>query len=178
MALPTSIQLMLSFAKVGSVAYGGGPAMIPLMQAEVVETHGWMTDEQFLDSIATGYSLPGPIATKMALYIGWETAGALGAVGALVGVVLPSALMILGLLLLFRNFKDHPRVLGMLKGVRPVVVALLAAMVFTVGRKTLIGWPEAAVAGVALAILLVFEIHPAWLIVAGAGMGALVYASG
>jgi chromate transporter len=178
MPLPTSIQLMLSFAKIGTVAYGGGPAMIPLMQAEIVESRGWMTDEQFLDSLAAGYALPGPIATKMALYIGWEAGGPLGALGALVGVVAPSAVMILALLLLFRNFKDHPRVVGMLHGVRPVVVAMLVAMVLTVGRKSLVGWQEALIAGVALAVLLVFEVHPAWLIVAGAGLGAVVYAAG
>jgi chromate transporter len=177
MALPTSLQLMLSFAKVGSVAYGGGPAMIPLMQAEIVETHGWMTDEQFLDSLAAGYSLPGPIATKMALYVGWEVAGPLGAFGALTGVVVPSAIMIIALLMFFRTFKDHPRVTGMLKGIRPVVVALLAAMVFTVGRKTVLGWQEGVVAAMALGILLYFEIHPAWLILAGAGFGAVAYGS-
>ncbi len=177
MALPTSLQLMLSFAKIGTVAYGGGPAMIPLMQAEIVETHSWMSDEQFLDALAAGYSLPGPIATKMALYIGWEVAGPAGAAGALAGVVVPSALMIMALLLLFRSFKDHPRVVGMLKGVRPVVIALLAAMVVTVGRKSVVGWQEGVIAATALAVLLYFEIHPAWLILAGAGLGAVAYGS-
>lgn len=177
MALPTSLQLMLSFAKIGTVAYGGGPAMIPLMQAEVVNTHGWMTDEQFLDSVATGYSLPGPIATKMALYIGWETAGPLGAFTSLVGMVVPSAVMILAVLLLFREFKDSPRVASMMRGVRPVVIAMLAAMVWTLGRKSIVGWPEAVLAGGALAILLAFEIHPVWLILAGAGLGMVAHAA-
>lgn len=177
MALPLPIQLLISFAKIGSVAYGGGPAMIPLMQAEVVERHHWMTEEQFLDALAGGYALPGPIATKMAVWIGWETAGPLGALGGFIGMVLPSTIMVLLLLLLFRELKDHPRVEGMLRGVRPVVLALLVHMVLLLGRKSMTGWKELTIAGVALAILLIFDLHPVWLIVAAAGLGAVFHAS-
>ncbi len=168
-------ELFVSFAKIGSLAWGGGPAMVPLMQAEFVEKHEWMTDEQFVDALAAGYALPGPIATKLSVWFGWEVGGALGVVAALVGMVLPSALMIAVVLALFTNFKDHPRVQGVLTAVRPVVLALLAYMVLQIGPKAVGSWHTVAIAAVALGLLFL-DIHPAWLIVAAAGLGAVAYA--
>jgi chromate transporter len=169
-----AVELMISFAKVGSLAWGGGPAMIPLMQAEFVERHEWMTDQQFVDALAAGYALPGPIATKMSVWFGWEVGGALGVVGALVGMVLPSALMIAVVLALFTNFKDHPRVQGTLTAVRPVVLALLAYMVVQIAPRSVMSWHTALLGLLALGLLFL-EVHPAWLIGAAAVFGAVIY---
>ena len=76
--MASHLELLISFAKLGTVGFGGGPAMIPLVQAEVVDHRGWLTNEQFVDVLAAGNSLPGPISTKMAVYIGYQTGGALG----------------------------------------------------------------------------------------------------
>ena len=84
------LDIFISFSKVGIFAYGGGPSMIPLVQEEVVDVHGWMTIEEFTDALAMGYALPGPIATKMAAYIGYKVAHGPGLLVALFGTVFPS----------------------------------------------------------------------------------------
>ena len=171
-----ALELLTSFTKVGSLAWGGGPAMVPLMQAEFVEHRGWVTDEELIDALAAGYSLPGPIATKMAVFIGWEQGGAMGVAAALTGMVLPSALMIGLVLAAYTSFKDNPRVEGMMRMVRPVILALLAWMVLQIAPKAVMSWQTGVLAGVALGLLLL-KVHPAWLIVAAAGVGAVVHAS-
>lgn len=170
-----ALELLTSFAKVGSVAWGGGAAMVPLMQAEIVEHRSWMTDEQFLDALAAGYALPGPLSTKMAVWIGWEQGGALGVGASLAGLVLPSALLIGVVLWLLQSFKDHPRVIGMLQAVRPVVLAMLVFMVVQVAPKSATNWHTVLVAAVAIGLLFL-KVHPAWLVLAAAGLGAIVYA--
>jgi chromate transporter len=170
--LGTTLQLLIAFARVGTLGFGGGPAMIPLIQEEVLR-HGWMTEEQFLDGLAAGYSLPGPIATKIAMYVGWEVAGLPGAIASVVGVAGPSLVLLAGLASVLAAYKDHPRVSGMLRGIRPVVLAILAAMVVGLGPRTITNWPSALIAGAALAVLLATKLHPAALIVAGGVLGAL-----
>ncbi len=170
-----ALELLTSFTKVGSLAWGGGPAMVPLMQAEFVEHRGWMTDEQFLDALAANYALPGPLATKMAIWVGWEQGGLLGVLTSLLGIVLPSALLIGLVLWLFHSFKDHPRVAGMLQAVRPAVLAMLVFMVVQVAPKSATSWHTGLMAAVVL-VLLFLKVHPAWLILAAAGLGAIVYA--
>ena len=123
------IDLLLSFGRVGTLAWGGGAAQVPLMKAEVVERHAWMSETEFLDALATGYALPGPIAGKMAVYVGYQEAGLLGAAACLTGIILPSALMIGVVVALLSNFKEHPRVVGMLAALRPAVLGLLVWMV-------------------------------------------------
>ena len=96
-------DLFVSFTKVGIFAYGGGPSMIPLIQEEVVDRNAWMTIEEFTDALAMGYALPGPIATKMAAYIGYQVADTPGLLVALFGTVFPSLLMMMILGLFFMN---------------------------------------------------------------------------
>lgn len=174
--MSVALELLISFTKVGTLAWGGGPGMLPLMQAEFVESRGWMTEQELVDALAAGYALPGPIATKMAVFIGWEQGGALGVVASLVGIVLPSALMIGVVLALYTSFKDNPRVEGMMRLVRPVILALLTWMVLQIAPKAVMSWQTAVLAGVAL-VLLFLKVHPAWLIVGAAGAGALIHAS-
>jgi len=169
------VDLLVSFTKIGTLAWGGGPAMVPLMQAEFVEGHGWYTNEQFVDALAAGYALPGPLATKMAVFIGWQQGGALGVMASVAGMVLPSAVLIGLVLAAFQNLKDNPRIMGMLEAVRPVVLALLAYMVISIAPKSATSWHTGAIAGIAL-VLLFLRVHPAWLILAAAAFGAVVYA--
>jgi len=169
--LPVALDLMLSFAKVGLLAWGGGPAMVPLLQDEVL-SKGWMTEAEFVDALAAGYALPGPISTKLALYIGYHEAGWLGAISSLVGVVLPSGLLILGLFALGNSFRDHPRVQGMMAAVRPVVVAMLVMMVVDLLPGTITEIRGLVIAGIAL-ILIFLRVPPAVVIGIGALLGAI-----
>ncbi len=130
------LQLFWVFAKVGVLAYGGGPSMIPLMQQEVVEA-GWLSQEDFVDALALGNALPGPIATKMSLYIGYKQAGLIGALAGLMGTIAPSGVLMLILAIAFLQAKDSPLIKAALAAVRPTVVGLLIWTAYDLGSKVL-----------------------------------------
>lgn len=174
------LTLFWSFAKVGMFGFGGGPSMIPLIQEEVVEIQQWLTQSEFLDAFAFGNSLPGPIATKMAGYVGYQVAGWPGAAIALLGVSVPTILAMILLATLYLRFKDKPAIEGFLRGVRPVVIALLALVVWDFAPKALViggGWERIAfvwgLTSIAFLLAVKFNVHPAVLIVVGGGLGAL-----
>lgn len=150
-----------TFLKIGIFAYGGGPSMIPLMQAEVVDGRKWMDLTEFTDVLALGNGLPGPIATKMALAVGYKMQGYLGAAVALFGLLLPSTILMLVLFLSYRAWKDSPRVQSMLNGLRPAVMALLFVTAYDVGKNSVNSIPTALI-GIAIFIVFAFtKLHPA-----------------
>jgi chromate transporter len=169
------LDLLVSFSKVGTLAWGGGPTMMAMMKAEVVERHRWMGDAEFADALAAGYALPGPIATKMAVYIGWHAGGTLGAAAALLGTVVPSLIMIIAVMLVYREVKDHPRVIGMMRALRPVVLAMVAWMVLDLAPESLGNWQGGVIAALALTAMLWLRVDPAWLLLTAGTFGALVY---
>ncbi len=126
------LQLFLTFLKIGAFTFGGGYAMLPLMQQEVL-LNGWMDETSLLNFIAVAESTPGPVAINMATYIGIETAGLLGAVVSTFGVVLPSFLVILLVARFYTKYKESFVVKNCLKGLRPVVVGLIASAVISLG---------------------------------------------
>lgn len=130
------LQIFWVFAKVGVLAYGGGPSMIPLMQQQVVNA-GWLTSQDFVDALALGNALPGPIATKMSLYVGFKLAGIPGALAGLLGTVGPSGVLMLILALFFLQLKDSPTIQAALVAVRPTVVGLLIWTAYDLGDKVL-----------------------------------------
>ena len=168
-------DLFVSFTKVGIFAYGGGPSMIPLIQEEVVDRNDWMSIEEFTDALAMGYALPGPIATKMAAYIGYQVADTPGLVVALFGTVFPSLLMMMVLGLFFMNYKDTPLVQAMLKAVRPAVVGLLIVVVWEMCPKSVTSWHTALIAVAAFAAINFLNLHPALAIVVTAAIGLAFY---
>ena len=115
-------QLFMSFLRVGLFGFGGGPSMIPLVHQEVVKRHAWMNNDAFADVLAIGNTLPGPIATKMAGYIGYRVGGVLGAVNAVFAVTVPVIVVMIVLLTLYAHHGDQQWVTGMGKGVIPVVM--------------------------------------------------------
>lgn len=127
----TIIHLFFSFFKIGAFTFGGGYTMIPLIQKEVVEKKKWITDKEILEIIAIAESTPGPIAVNAATFIGYKTAGFLGALGATVGVVLPSFLIIAAVSFALRQFENLKTVTFAFEGIRAGVLALiLKALVF------------------------------------------------
>src|SRR3990172_11947603 len=117
-------SIFWTFIKVGIFAYGGGPSMIPLMQQEVVESRKWMNLTEFTDLLALGNALPGPIATKMALAVGFKLQGYVGSMTALIGMLLPSTVLMLLVVLFFFSLKDNPQMQSMLRGIRPAVMEI------------------------------------------------------
>ncbi len=169
------LQIFIAFAKVGIFGYGGGPSMIPLIQEEVVNVHGWLTTEEFVDALAMGNSLPGPIATKMSAYVGYKLAGLPGSIAGLLGTVAPSMVLMLVLAVFFLRYKDLPQVQATLKAVRPAVVALLALVVYEIYPKSIQSWDTLLIAVVTFALIAFLKIHPALAIVGAAILGFIVY---
>jgi chromate transporter len=175
------MALFVAFARVGLLGFGGGPAMIPLIQAEVVDLHRWLGRAEFLDAFAFGNALPGPIATKLAGYVGYQVAGWPGALASLMGITAPTIVMIVALASLYQRHRERRVVQRFLFGVRPVVVALLALVVWDFAPTALApdgvgwgAWPLWLIAVAALVASLRTKLHPALLIVLGGALGWLV----
>lgn len=168
-------SIFLSFLKVGLFGYGGGPSFIPLIEREVVYNHGWMTAEEFIDVLAMANTLPGPIATKMALCIGLRTGGPTGAALALTAIVLPSTVMIIILAGLYNRYQSLPSVQGIMRGVRPVIVALLMVTIAHMAPRSVLTWDTFIIAAGTFFVVFYLKIHPIYTIVIAALMGYLFY---
>ncbi|MDU1844865.1 MAG: chromate transporter [Niallia nealsonii] len=160
----THWHLFLAFFRVGILGYGGGPSSIPLVKNEVVDKYKWMTDDEFSDVLALGNALPGPIATKMAGYIGWQVKGVLGMLNAIIASVVPTILLMIVLLTFLNSFKDKPWVLGMAKAVVPVVGVMLAVLTVDFLKKVNAHFGVKLTIGLlvgSLILLVLLNIHPA-----------------
>ena len=131
------LDLFLTFAKVGVCTFGGGYAMLPILQREVVEKKGWATDEELTDYFAVGQCTPGIIAVNTATFIGYKHKGIPGGVLTTLGVVFPSLVIITAIAAFLSNFADIPVVQHALAGINAAVVALIAASVLKLGKSTL-----------------------------------------
>ncbi|WP_372612445.1 chromate transporter [Halomonas sp.] len=132
----------MAFLRIGLFGFGGGPSMIPLVHQEVVKRHAWMDDEAFGDVLAIGNTLPGPIATKMAGYIGYRVGGVLGALSAVAAVIVPVIVAMIALLGLYARHGDQRWVQGMGQGVVPVVMVMMAQLTLDFFEKSRVslGW--------------------------------------
>lgn len=160
-------DIFMAFFRSGMLGYGGGLSAIPLMQREVVDKYKWMDDEEFSDVLALGNTLPGPINTKLAGYIGWKLKGWLGMINALIAAVLPTAILMILLLTVLNAYKDRPWVEGMSKGVIPVasvMIGVLAWDFIKLSERTM-GWGATILLTIASLFLMQFlNIHPALVI--------------
>ena len=184
------LELFLSFLKIGAFTFGGGYAMLPLVREEVL-SRGWLDMESIVDFIAVSESTPGPFAVNMATFVGTRVGGVAGAAVATLGVVLPSFVIILTVAHFFLKFKNSRTVSGLMSGLRPAVVGLIAAALLSVALAVF--FPSGLSAGVltspwfyislvlfavSLTLLLVKKVHPILVVVlcaaAGVGAGALI----
>lgn len=174
------LELLVSFGRAGLFGFGGGPAMIPLIQVEVVALRGWLTPQEFLDAFAFGNALPGPIATKLAGYVGFVVAGWPGAVVALLALTIPTILVMVALGSVYARYKAHPGVELFLRGVRPIVIALLLLVVWNFAPSALgppaawlANWPLWLLAITSFVAAIKLHLHPAVLILAGGLIGTV-----
>jgi chromate transporter len=174
LALPAVVQkageLALVFLKVGTVIFGGGFAAIPFLQHEVVDIRHWLTIREFIDGVALGQVTPGPVAITAA-FIGYKVLGISGALVAALGTFLPSALMLWGLIHVYRRLSSNALVQGFLSGVMPAVTGMLLWATIFLGRSAITGPVQAVLAPFAFCLLLRFRIEPVWLILGGALVG-------
>nr|WP_300315836.1 chromate transporter [Halomonas sp.] len=170
-------ELFLAFFIPNIIGYGGGPAIIPLIEAEVVGRYGWMSAQEFAETLALGNALPSPIATKMAGQIGFDVAGAGGALVAVLATVVPSLLLMLGALGLLYRYRDSPRVKRMSQWVRPVIAMMMAWLTwgfFSEGLETSGLIHTLVIGSVAALALLRLRIHPAFVVLAALAYGGLL----
>ncbi len=167
-------HLFSDFFKIGAFTLGGGYAMIPIIQSEVVDRRHWLKQEEFLDIIAIAQSCPGVFAINMSVFIGYKLRKLPGALCAAFGTALPSFAIILLIAMFFSRFQDNPVVESIFKGIRPAVVALIAAPTFTLAKSAKITLSNCWIPiGSALAIYLM-GVNPVFIILA-AGFGGYLY---
>ena len=133
-------KVFATFFKIGAFTFGGGYAMIPLIQKETVENHKWVTDEDILEIIAIAESTPGPIAINSATFVGYRTCGVLGSVAATLGVVLPSFIIIHAISFVLRQFQELKAVQYAFHGIRAGVLALLCKALWGMYKKNQKNW--------------------------------------
>ncbi len=183
-------QLFVSYLKIGFFGFGGGYAMLSLIQNEVVVQHQWMTNAEFADIVAVSQITPGPIAINSATYVGYTVGvqsgsvwdGILGAVIATFAVCLPALTIMLLITRYFLRLKNNPLIEGAMRGMRPVVIGMIAAaalmLIFphggTSGEQNFIdGWSWLLFGGVLLGSWR--KINPIWLIILSAVAGIVIY---
>lgn len=164
-------KMFFIFMKIGTFTLGGGYAMIPLIQEEIVEKNRWIDEEEFIDIIALSQTIPGALAINSSTYIGYRLFGFKGALVGCLGTMLPSVAIILTIAIFFRRFGNQEWIASMFKGIRPAVVALILAAVLKLGKslpKTMVnaGWVFTSVVAIA-----VFGIHPIMIIVTSGCIG-------
>jgi chromate transporter len=171
------LKLLLGFFLANALGYGGGPASIPLMYREIVTHYGWLNDLQFSNMLALGNTLPGPIATKIAAYVGFRVSGTAGLLIALAATCVPSAAVLIGLTSLLHKYRGSKAVKGMTLLVQPVIAVMMAVLAWQMGNESLraIGiWQTLGIAAVAFWAMAVKKLHPALVIVAAFAYGGLV----
>ena len=168
------LDIFWSFLKIGAFTFGGGYAMIPLIQHEVIHRRRWIEERDFLDLLTLAQTAPGPIALNTAVFVGYKRRGYLGALSAIMGVIVPSFLVILVVAIFFASIRDNAYVDAAFKGMRPAVVALIVAPI--IGLTKGMRWWLIAVALVVALVVWYFGISPVWFLIAGAVVGACVVA--
>jgi chromate transporter len=169
-------HIFLAFFIPGIVGYGGGPSSIPLVENEVVGRYGWMDVQEFSEVLALGNALPGPIATKMAGYIGYEQGGILGSIVAIFATVAPSLILMIVLLGILYRYKESPKVKRMTNYVRPTIAALLGVMAFNFFATSYANTNLLQTIFLIAASYLLLEklkIHPAYVILSSLVFGGL-----
>lgn len=168
------LSLFKTFFHIGLFTIGGGYAMIPLIESEVVNRRQWMKHHEFIDLLAVAQSLPGVFAVNMSVFIGYKLCGLRGSIISALGTVLPSFLIILSIALFFQRFKEYELVEAVFKGIRPTVVALIAVPVFNVARNAGINRTTAWIPIISTLLIWQFGVSPIWIIIA-AGLGGYLW---
>ena len=153
------LQVFWAFFKIGAFTFGGGLAMIPPIQKEAVENHGWVSDDDILEIVAIAESTPGPIALNAATFVGYRAAGILGSAFASFGTILPSFAIILLISYVLRQFQQLPAVQYAFWGIRAGVVAMLIKSLWTMYKKSPKGWPAYVAMAAAFVMNTILDLH-------------------
>jgi chromate transporter len=169
------LDIFITFFKIGLFSFGGGYAMLPLIQQEVVTRHNWVTAKEFIDIVAISQVTPGPIAINSATYIGFKTTGVLGSALATLGVTLPSVIVMIIICKFFFKFKNNKYVEHAFLGLRPATVGLVAAAAILVAYGAFIDVKSVLIFLVAFVLSFKLNIDPILLTVLSAAAGFILY---
>lgn len=172
------LQLFILFFKLGLFTVGGGMAMVPLLEEKVCDQKGWLTQEEVVDCLAVSQGLPGVVAINMATYVGHKKKGMPGSLVATLGMILPSFIIIILVVLFLDKIDQNPYVQGALKGIRAAATGLVAYAAIKLGKKVLKGenWFSWAIAIVSFVAIAIFGVNAAWIILGSILLGILYYA--
>ena len=165
--------VFLTFLKIGAFTFGGGYAMIPLIQKEAVENRNWVTDEDILDIVAIAESTPGPIAINAATFVGYRVKGFAGALTATFGVVLPSFAVILGIFYVLRQFRDLKVVQYAFNGIRAGVLVLMLKALVKMRKVNRKGWLPYGLMGLAFVLTAILKVNTFLVILLCGALGLL-----
>ena len=163
-----------TFFKIGIFTLGGGYAMIPLIEEEVVNKHRWVDKDEMLDLIAIAQSCPGVFAINIAIFIGYKLNKVRGAIATSLGTALPSFLIILIIAMFFHQFEDNKVVAAMFRGIRPAVVALIAVPTFNLGKRAQLNKFTIWIPIISALAIWLLGVSPIWIIIL-AGLGGYIY---
>jgi chromate transporter len=169
------LELLFTFFKIGLFSFGGGYAVLALIQQEVVSNNKWLSLKEFVDVVAISQATPGPIAINSATYVGYKTAGIGGATVATLGVTLPSLIIVLIMARFFLKFKDNKYVSDALKGLRPAVVGLIAAAAIVVAITSYTDYKSIIIFVPAFIAAYKFKADPILVMVAAGLAGYFLY---
>ncbi|MDD4295566.1 MAG: chromate transporter [Ruminiclostridium sp.] len=166
-------KIFLLFFKIGAFTFGGGYAMLPLIQREVVNNQKWMKEEEILDVFAIAQSVPGVISINSAIFIGKRIAGTWGGISAALGVILPSFTVILVLASLLIKYRDNEILDKIFTGIRSASAALILLAAINMSKKAIKDKWGIVIAAIAFIIIVIFDVHAIWAVVIGASYGMI-----
>lgn len=167
-------NLYFSFLKIGLFGFGGGYAMISLIQRELAD-HGWLKMEEFIDIIAVAQMTPGPIAVNSGTFVGYEVSTVLGSLTATIAVITPSFILVLLLAHYFKKIKDSEFVTNVLKYLRPTVIGLIIGAAFTIAKSSNIDLASFIITAVVVLLMTKTKIHPIAIIIMAGISGSIIY---
>lgn len=167
-------NLYFSFAKIGTFTIGGGLAMMPMMQSELIEKRKWITDEELIDYYAVGQSTPGIVAVNVATFVGYKQMGIIGGIFATLGMVTPSLVIIMILASLINSINDFPIIQKALKGINVAVAALLTSTIINFMKKTIKKFTNAIFMMISFLLVFVFKLPSFWIILFALFIGVVL----
>ena len=167
-------NLYFSFAKIGTFTIGGGLAMMPMMQSELIEKRKWITDEELIDYYAVGQSTPGIVAVNVATFVGYKQMGIVGGIFATLGMVTPSLVIIMILASLINSINDFPIIQKALKGINVAVAALLTSTIINFMKKTIKKFTNAIFMMISFLLVFVFKLPSFWIILFALFIGVVL----
>lgn len=167
-------KLFFTFAKIGAFTFGGGYAMLAILQKEIVEINGWATEEELLDYYAISQCTPGVIAVNTATFVGVKQKGVIGGIFATVGLVLPSVLIITIIAAFIKNFLEYEIVGHIFGGIKAAVAALIVDATITIGKKSMVDKVCIALAVISFILSVLFDVPPTVIVLGGAAVGLIL----